>query len=52
MKKEKSDYEVVEQIIRPTGLLDPPIDVRKTEGQIDDLIGEINQVTARASGFW
>ena len=44
-EKEKSDYEVVEQIIRPTGLLDPPIDVRKTEGQIDDLIGEINQVT-------
>ncbi len=46
-EKEKSDYEVVEQIIRPTGLLDPPIDVRKTEGQIDNLIGEINQVTAR-----
>ena len=46
-EKEKSDYEVVEQIIRPTGLWDPPIDVRKTEGQIDDLIGEINQVTAR-----
>ncbi len=38
---------MVEQIIRPTGLLDPPVDVRKTEGQIDDLIGEINQVTAR-----
>lgn len=33
----------VEQIIRPTGLLDPMIDVRKTEGQIDDLIDEINQ---------
>ncbi len=32
----------VEQIIRPTGLLDPTIDVRGTEGQIDDLIGEIN----------
>ncbi len=32
---------MVEQIIRPTGLLDPIIDVRKTEGQIDDLIGEI-----------
>ncbi len=38
---------IVEQIIRPTGLLDPPIDVRKTEGQIDDLIGEINKVTER-----
>ena len=33
--------ETVEQVIRPTGLLDPEIDVRKTEGQIDDLIGEI-----------
>ncbi len=31
----------VEQIIRPTGLIDPEIEVRKTEGQIDDLIGEI-----------
>ena len=43
------DYELelvnnnyIEQIIRPTGLLDPTIDVRKTEGQIDDLISEIN----------
>lgn len=34
--------EVVESIIRPTGLLDPIIEVRKTEGQIDDLIGEVN----------
>ena len=32
-----------EQIIRPTGLLDPPIDVRPVEGQIDDLISEINK---------
>ena len=32
---------VVEQIIRPTGLLDPTVEVRKTEGQIDDLVGEI-----------
>ncbi len=44
------DYELelvnnhyVEQIIRPTGLLDPTIEVRETEGQIDDLIGEINK---------
>lgn len=37
----------VEQIIRPTGLLDPSIDVRPTKGQIDDLIGEINEVTAK-----
>src|ERR671936_750508 len=33
---------VVEQIIRPTGLIDPEIDVRKTEGQIDDLLAELN----------
>ena len=33
----------VEQIIRPTGLLDPTIEVKKTEGQIDDLVGEINE---------
>ena len=30
--------EVIEQIIRPTGLLDPPIDIRPIEGQIDDLL--------------
>ena len=36
------DNKVTEQIIRPTGLLDPKIEVRKTEGQIDDLINEIN----------
>ena len=38
---EKVDNRVIEQIIRPTGLLDPTIEVRKTNGQIDDLIGEI-----------
>lgn len=37
---------VAEQIIRPTGLLDPEIDVRPVDGQIDDLIGEINRVTS------
>ncbi len=35
---------VAEQIIRPTGLLDPEVEVRKIEGQIDDLISEINKV--------
>ncbi len=35
-----------EQVIRPTGLLDPPIEVRPVEGQIDDLIGEIRKTTA------
>ena len=39
---ERVNNKYVEQIIRPTGLLDPTIEVRKTEGQIDDLIGEIN----------
>ncbi len=34
--------QVVEQVIRPTGLLDPKVEVRPVEGQIDDLIGEIN----------
>ena len=47
------DYEAressstVEQLIRPTGLIDPEIDVRPIEGQVDDLIGEIRAVTAR-----
>src|SRR5690625_2795575 len=38
---------MVEQIIRPTGLLDPKVNIRKTEGQIDDLIAEINKRTER-----
>jgi len=48
-----SDYErsrssqIAEQIIRPTGLLDPEISVRPTEGQIDDLISEINTRAAK-----
>ncbi|MBQ7500803.1 MAG: excinuclease ABC subunit UvrB [Clostridia bacterium] len=47
------DYEkehstaIAEQLIRPTGLLDPQIEVRPAEGQIDDLIGEIKAVTAK-----
>lgn len=39
--------QIVEQIIRPTGLLDPEITVKPTEGQIEDLISEINQRTAK-----
>lgn len=39
--------EVVEQIVRPTGLLDPPIDVRPSLNQIDDLLDEINETTKR-----
>jgi excinuclease ABC subunit B len=40
---EKSDGNVIEQIIRPTGVLDPEIFVRPTEGQVDDLLGEIQE---------
>ena len=39
--------QIVEQVIRPTGLLDPRVEVRPVEGQIDDLIGEITRRTAR-----
>ena len=39
---EKTDNEIVEQIIRPTGLLDPVIEVRPTAGQVEDLLHEIN----------
>ena len=39
--------QTVEQVIRPTGLLDPLVEVRPVEGQIDDLIGEINARSAR-----
>ncbi|MCI9273469.1 MAG: excinuclease ABC subunit UvrB [Clostridiales bacterium] len=46
LEKEKST-QIAEQIIRPTGLLDPEIIVKPTEGQIDDLISEINLRTAK-----
>ena len=42
LELEHTGGKYVQQIIRPTGLLDPTIEVRKTEGQIDDLVGEIN----------
>ena len=44
---EKCGGVIVEQVIRPTGVLDPVIDVRPIEGQIDDLLGEIRKRTAR-----
>ena len=43
LELEKTNGSYVEQIIRPTGLLDPTIEIRKTMGQIDDLVGEINK---------
>ena len=46
-ERELAGGEVVEQIVRPTGLLDPPIEIRPVANQLDDLLGEINKVTAR-----
>ncbi len=46
LEKEKS-VQIAEQVIRPTGLLDPEISVRPIEGQIDDLVSEINLRTER-----
>lgn len=45
-EKDKS-VQIVEQVIRPTGLLDPLITVKPTDGQIDDLVSEINERTAK-----
>ena len=45
-EKQLSGGKVVEQIVRPTGLLDPKIKVRPVENQLDDLLGEIRKVTA------
>ena len=41
--EEEHEFLRAEQIIRPTGLLDPRVEVRPVEGQIDDLIGEVNR---------
>ena len=46
-ERERAGGSVVEQIVRPTGLLDPAIEIRKTEGQLDDLLGEIGDIAAR-----
>ena len=47
----EADHEMLraEQIIRPTGLLDPQVEVRPVKGQIDDLIGEVNKETAKGN---
>ncbi|MBP5572158.1 MAG: excinuclease ABC subunit UvrB [Bacteroidales bacterium] len=44
---EKSEGLVVEQVVRPTGLLDPPVEVRPTENQVDDLVEEVRQRAGR-----
>ncbi|HIY09478.1 MAG TPA: excinuclease ABC subunit UvrB [Firmicutes bacterium] len=46
LEREKS-AQIVQQVIRPTGLLDPEVEVRPVEGQIDDLLSEINARTAK-----
>jgi excinuclease ABC subunit B len=43
----KAGGRVVEQVLRPTGLLDPPVEVRPARGQVDDLLAECRAVTAR-----
>lgn len=48
---EKTKGEIVEQIIRPTGLLDPTIEVKPTKGQIDDIINEIKTRTEKTKEF-
>lgn len=45
--EEKNELLRAEQVIRPTGLLDPEIEVRPVEGQIDDLVGEVNKEIAK-----
>lgn len=45
--EQEQTHRIVEQIIRPTGLLDPKIEVRPTMGQMDDLVGEINERVER-----
>ena len=44
----KHSAQVVEQLVRPTGLLDPEVEVKPTAGQIDDLIDEIKRRTERS----
>jgi excinuclease ABC subunit B len=44
---EESGGVFVEQVIRPTGLIDPPVDVRPARTQVDDLVGEVRQVTQK-----
>ncbi len=47
LELEYSGGVIVEQLVRPTGLLDPPVEVRPVKGQIDDLLGEIRKHTAK-----
>ena len=51
-EREKAKGAIVEQIVRPTGLLDPEVVIRPVENQLDDLLVEINAVTKRVSACW
>jgi excinuclease ABC subunit B len=44
---EQANGEIVEQVVRPTGLIDPPVEIRPTETQIDDLMSECHKITAK-----
>lgn len=44
--------EVVEQVIRPTGLLDPEIEIKPIHNQVDDLINQIRERVAKSRKFW
>lgn len=46
-ERDEAGGNVVEQIVRPTGLLDPAVEIRPTERQLDDLLDEIREITAR-----
>ncbi|MGI6153218.1 MAG: excinuclease ABC subunit UvrB [Christensenellaceae bacterium] len=46
-ERELAGGRVVEQIVRPTGLLDPAVEIRKTDGQLDDLLDEIREIAKR-----
>lgn len=45
--EKKSSFQVVEQLVRPTGLVDPQVEVRRTENQMDDLVSEIKKIAQK-----
>jgi excinuclease ABC subunit B len=49
---QKTEGVVVEQVVRPTGLLEPPIEVRPSVNQIDDLLDEIDKTVKKEIVFW
>lgn len=49
---EVSDNHIAEQLIRPTGIVDPEIEIRPTKNQVDDLLDEIRKRAAKKKEFW